>query len=102
MDMNARARATALLRQLDRDGKADGGAMWLARRHPQSAVMAFDDRSADRKSHAEALGFCCEEGFEDALRHGRVQSRTGVLDRNQHDAQVGETRGHDQLPRSLR
>jgi hypothetical protein len=43
-----------------------------ARRPPQAAAMALDDRSADRKSHPAAFGFCREEGFEGALRDGLV------------------------------
>jgi hypothetical protein len=35
----------------------------------------FDDRSADRKFHAEAFGSRNEKRFEDASRCGRVQSR---------------------------
>ena len=64
--------------------------------------MVFDDRSADRKSHAEAFGFCREERFEDALSDGRIKSRAGVFDRNQHAARLGETRGYDKLPRPFR
>jgi hypothetical protein len=32
--------------------------------------MGCGDRSADRKSHAEAFGLCRAEAFEDAFRHG--------------------------------
>ena len=77
MDGNARARLLATLRQFDRDGETYGGAVGGARRGPHPAAMAFDDRSADRKSHAEAFGFGREERIEDALprRPGPVPCR---------------------------
>src|ERR1700692_5109439 len=66
----------------DGDGEVEGSAMRRAGRHPQLSVMCFDDRSADRKSHAEAVGFVRKEGVEDSLRDVRIEPRAGVLDRN--------------------
>ena len=76
---------------VDWDREAHSGAIWRTRRRPQATAMPFDDRSADRKPHAETLGFCREERFEEALRDGRVESRARVFDRNQHAAGLSET-----------
>ena len=65
---------------------------------PQLSTMGFDDRPADRKSHAKTVGFGREEGVEDALRDGRVEPRAGILDRNLQTIRRGEGDGHGQLP----
>ena len=52
--------------------------------------MRFDDRSADRKSHAKSVGLGREERFKDALRCGRIKPRAGVLDRNLDTVRFGQ------------
>jgi transposase InsO family protein len=59
--------------------------MQRARRAP---AMCFDDRSADRKSHAKAAGLCREEGFSSLktertapkLYQTRDAAKAGVFD----------------------
>ena len=49
-------------------------------RDPQTAGMRFHNGTADRQSHAAALGFCGEEGVEDFVRFSGRQSWFGVAD----------------------
>ena len=51
---------------------------------PQLSAVGFDDRPADRQTHAHAAGLGGEEGGEQPVEVRRVDPGAGVLDRHEH------------------
>src|SRR5262245_38592979 len=84
-----------------RQGELHGGARAGSVSSPYLAPVRFDDRPADRESHAHAAGLGGVEGVEQAVHTLRVQSRTRILHGDEHPAR-GVWPGADaQLARSL-
>jgi hypothetical protein len=53
---------------IHRQGELKNGTVGYACRGPQPATVGFNDRTADRESHAHAAGFGGEEGVEQPVR----------------------------------
>jgi hypothetical protein len=91
VDKNPRVASVATLHlNGEGNGEVEGRAMRRAEGHPLLSTMRFNDRSADRKSDAKSIGLGREEGFEDALRDGRIEPRAGIVDRNLHPTRIGK------------
>src|SRR6516162_7437315 len=69
---------------LGRNRKLKQGSMWLARRGPEPSPMSLDDGAADRQAHTHSLRLGCVEGFKEAWKTLRCQSRTGISHPDEH------------------
>src|SRR2546426_3967272 len=88
-------------RSPSRQGELHGGARAGRASGPYLAPVRFDDRTADRESHAHAAGLGGVEGVEQAVHTLRVQARARILHGDEHPAR-GVWPGADaQLARSL-
>src|SRR5262249_11398749 len=75
-------------------------AMRRIRGGPEPAAVRFDDRAADRQSHAHAAGLRGEEGLEYSVHTVRVDPGAAVLHRYEH--LIGfALRSDQQLPRPV-
>jgi hypothetical protein len=63
--------------------------------------MRLDNRSADRKSHAYAVGFRREEGLEDAISGRQIDTQTSVLNCHKHAVRVDRLRRYRQHFRTI-
>src|SRR6185369_15735332 len=71
------------IRFFDRgDRETENAAAGGIRFHPQTTPVRLDDRSADRKTHAESLRLCGEERIEYLLAAGFVDAASTVGNRN--------------------
>jgi hypothetical protein len=68
----------------------------------QPSLMNFDDRPADRKSHAHAAGLRREEGVEEAVRVLSGDSDTAVLYCYPHLLRFVLVRSEHQFARTIR
>ncbi len=68
------------------DKESEDASVRRVRRHPQPAVMGFDNRTAYLKTQAHTALFGREEGLENAVDVRRVEPFARILDRNQHTA----------------
>ena len=59
-----------------------------SRRRPNPTVVAFDDRVADRKAHSHAMLLRREKCLEDAIKIGRINSRSSIFDRHMYHASL--------------
>src|SRR5215813_14440992 len=70
-------------------------------RGPNPSTVSFDDRTADRESHAHAIRLCRVEGVEQAVDALEAQSRAGITHRDEHPARWIILRPDHQFARSL-
>src|SRR4051794_30905151 len=68
---------------LDRHGKVKACTARRVVGGPQAATMRFNDRAADAKSHAGAVGLCGKECIKDLVGLPRRQTHAGVANRYQ-------------------
>src|SRR5436305_14641811 len=66
-----------------------GGAAEARLFRPDPAAMAGDDRMADRKADAHAVGLGAEEGLEQPIGHFGREPRPAILDLDPDLAAVG-------------
>src|SRR2546427_13198048 len=66
-------------RSPSRQGELHGGARAGSASGPYLSPVRFDDRTADRESHAHAAGLGGVEGVEQAVHTLRVQARARIL-----------------------
>ena len=64
--------------------------------------MRLYDRTTNRKSHAHAARLCGEEWIENAIYVLRIDSRSGILDCNNHFVGCPDLRSYGECPRALR
>src|SRR6476661_5354811 len=69
---------------MGRRDEVKGGATWNVRTGPQTSIVRFDDRSADRQSQPQTARFRRVEGVKQEIERCRRQARTGVLHLDQH------------------
>src|SRR6185503_1012718 len=63
-------------------GKVEGRAVCQVVLRPQMAAVRFYDRTTDRQSYAEPLGFGCKERFKNFTDFVSPQPRTAVTHRD--------------------
>ena len=85
-----------------REGELEGCAVGQVGVGYQPAFVGFDDRTADRKSHAHATGFCSEEGFEHVSRIVGGESDAAVRYPNVHLVRLLAARSDRQFARAIR
>lgn len=64
---------------------------------PYVAAVLLDNRPADRKAYAHAVRLCREEGAEQPVHILRLDSGTGILDRNKYPIGPVLLRSYPQL-----
>jgi hypothetical protein len=62
--------------ELSRQRELKNGTVWTVRSSPQSSVMSFNDRAADRQPHPQAVRLGRVEGLEQVLGSRWRQART--------------------------
>ena len=63
---------------------------------PHPSAVRFDDRAADRESHAQAVRLGCVECAEKSICILGLDTDTDVLDRHQHPIELVWLRAHDE------
>src|ERR1700735_5295528 len=83
--------------RMSRRNEAKDSATWHVRARPQSSVMRFDNRPADRQPKSHTVRFRAIESLEHAVKIRRCEAWTSIshLDR---DAIRSVTAADDQFP----
>src|SRR5215475_9339921 len=77
------------------------GTVWSVRGSPQSSVMRFNDRTADRQPHPQPARFGRVERLEQPLNALGSQPRTRIPHRDEHSFRVGFRSADEQIPRTF-
>src|SRR5262249_49321396 len=88
----SRCRLFALLGNVGWQHELKSRAAFGAGRGPEAAVVALDDRSANRQAHAHAVGLGREQRIENTIDDLRVDSLSSVRHGNQYPARFLDCR----------
>ena len=83
---------TSAIAGFGRQFKMENGASARPSRHPDPAVVALDDRTADRETHSHATRLGRKQRLEDAIDVGWINSRSSIFDRHMHEIRLAALR----------